>query len=100
MRLKRFLIYKFLKMYFLKITVQLFVELFLVFIENKYFNSFEKEGRHQYQYLRKKCKIFRQLLRGLVKDLKTYFIYTKIVENKYFPTIKSNLFLRDSLNQC
>ncbi len=54
MRLKRFLIYKTSKMYFLKITVQLFVELFLVFIENKHFNSFEKEGGHQYQYLRKK----------------------------------------------
>ncbi len=34
----------------------------------------------------------------ITKNFKTYFICTKIVENKYFATIKSNIFLSDSLN--
>jgi hypothetical protein len=39
--------------------------------------------------IEKKIKLFVNYSK---KGFKTYFIYTKIIENKYLPTIKSNLF--------
>jgi hypothetical protein len=53
----------------------------------------ERERERNYK------KISVNYLLDYSKNFKTHFIYTKIVENKYFPTIKSNIFLCDSLNE-
>ncbi len=63
----------------------------LVLIKNKHFDSLRKKAANNINILNENYQKNIIILRVIQKFLKADFIYTKTVENKNFPTVKSNL---------